>query len=137
MKNILQLSSLFVLLTTSVIAEVLPTADEVQAVLIKVEYGKDLQFRVTAEDWKKIRSHMLPARIDPKPALWEGLADATIIKKDGKSLKVTVWMPASGPGAFSVGGKYYRGGDSSKTLKAILDAHQRSMKRHKAQRRRK
>jgi hypothetical protein len=136
MKNILQLSSLFVLLTTSVIAEVLPTADEVKAVLIKVEYGKDLQFRATAEDWREIRSHMLPARIDPKPALWEGLADATIIKKDGKSLKVTVWMPASGPGAFSVGGKYYRGGDSSKTLKAILDAHQRSMKRHKAQRRR-
>ena len=133
MKNILQISSLFVLLTTSVIAEVIPTADEVQAVLIKVEYGKDLQFRVTAEDWKKIRSHMLPARIDPKPALWEGLADATIIKKDGKSLKVTVWMPASGPGAFSVGGKYYRGGDSSKTLKAILDAHQRSMKRHKGE----
>ena len=129
MKNILQVSSLFVLLTTSVIAEVLPTADEVKAVLIKVEYGKDLQFRATAEDWKEIRPHMLHARIDPKPALWEGLADATIIKKDGKSLKVTVWMPASGPGAFSVGGKYYRGGDSSKTLKAILDAHQRSMKR--------
>ena len=45
MKNILQLSSLFVLLTTSVIAEVIPTADEVKAVLIKVEYGKDLQIR--------------------------------------------------------------------------------------------
>ena len=133
MKNILQLSSLFVLLTTSVIAEVIPTADEVKAVLIKVEYGKDLQIRATAEDWKEIRPHMLPARIDPKPALWEGLADATIIKKDGKSLKVTVWMPASGPGAFSVGGKYYRGGDSSKTLKAIQDAHQRSMKRHKGE----
>ena len=136
MKKLLQLSSLFVLLTTSVIAEVIPTADEVKAVLIKVEYGKDLQFRATAEDWKEIRPHMLPARIDPKPALWEGLADATIIKKDGKSLKVTMWMPARGSGAFSVGGKYYRGGDSSKTLKAILDAHQRSMKRHKAQRRR-
>ena len=136
MKNILQISSLFVLLTTSVIAEVIPTADEVQAVLIKVEYGKDLQFRATAEDWKEIRPHMLPARIDPKPALWEGLADATIIKKNGKSLKVTMWMPARGSGAFSVGGKYYRGGDSSKTLKAILDAHQRSMKRNKAQRRR-
>ena len=136
MKNIIQLSSLFVLLTTSVIAEVIPTADEVQAVLIEVEYGKDIQFRATAEDWKEIRPHMLPARIDPKPALWEGLADATIIKKDGKSLKVTMWMPARGSGAFSVGGKYYRGGDSSKTLKAILDAHQRSMKRNKAQRRR-
>ena len=136
MKNILQISSLFVLLTTSVIAEVIPTADEVQAVLIEVEYGKDIQFRATAEDWKEIRPHMLPARIDPKPALWEGLADATIIKKDGKSLKVTMWMPARGSGAFSVGGKYYRGGDSSKTLKAILDAHQRSMKRNKAQRRR-
>ena len=133
MKNILQVSSLFVLLTTSVIAEVLPTADEVKDVLIKVEYGKDLQFRGTDEDWKEIRSHMLPARIDPKPALWEGLADATIIKKDGKSLKVTVWIPATGPGAFSVGGKYYRGGDSSKTLKAIQDAHQRSMKRHKGE----
>ena len=136
MKDILQLSSLFVLLTTSVMAGVLPTADEVQTVLIKVEYGKDLQFRATAEDWKEIRPHILPARIDPKPALWEGLADATIIKKNGKSLKVTMWMPASGPGAFSVGGKYYRGGNSSKTLKAILDAHQRSMKRDKAQRRR-
>ena len=136
MKNILQLSSLFVLLSTSVIAEVIPTADEVKAVLIKVEYGKDLQFRATAEDWKEIRPHILPVRIDPKPALWEGLADATIIKKNGKSLKVTMWMPASGPGAFSVGGKYYRGGNSSKTLKAILDAHQRSMKRDKAQRRR-
>ena len=100
-----------------------------KAVLIKVEYGKDLQFRATAEDWKDIRPHMLPARIDPKPALWEGLADATIIKKDGKSLKVTVWIPARGPGAFSVGGKYYRGGDSSRTLKAIQDAHHRSMKR--------
>ena len=130
MKDILQLSSLFVLLTTSVMAGVLPTADEVKAVLIKVEYGKDFQFRATAEDWKDIRPHMLPARIDPKPALWEGLADATIIKKDGKSLKVTMWIPATGPGAFSVGGKYYRGGDSSKTLKAILDAHQKSMKRH-------
>ena len=129
MKNILQLSSLFVFLTTSVIAEVLPTADEVKAVLIKVEYGKDLQFRATAKDWKEIRPHMLPARIDPKPALWEGLADATIIKKDGKSLKVTVWMPATGTGAFSVEGKYYRGGDSSRTLKAIQDAHHRSMKR--------
>ena len=112
----------------------LPTADEAKAVLIKVEYGKDFQFRATAEDWKEIRPHMLrphmlPARIDPKPALWEGLADATIIKKDGNSLKVTVWMPARGPGAFPFGGKYYRGGDSSKTLKAILDAHQRSMKR--------
>ena len=133
MKNILQVSSLFALLTTSVIAEVLPTADEVKDALIKVEYSKDLQFRGTAEDWKEIRSHMLPARIDPKPALWEGLADATIIKKDGKSLKVTVWIPATGPGAFSVGGKYYRGGDSSKTLKAIQDAHQRSMKRHKGE----
>ena len=100
MKNILQVSSLFALLTTSVIAEVLPTADEVKDALIKVEYSKDLQFRGTAEDWKEIRSHMLPARIDPKPALWEGLADATIIKKDGKSLKVTVWIPATGPGAF-------------------------------------
>ena len=129
MKDILQLSSLFVLLTTSVMAEVLPTADEVKAVLIKVEYGKDFQFRATAEDWKEIRPYMLPARIDPKPALWEGLTDATIIKKDGKSLKVTVWMPATGPGAFSVGGKYYRGGDSSRTLKAIQDAHHRSMKR--------
>ena len=129
MKNILQLSSLFVLLTTSVIAQVIPPADEVKAVLIKVEYGKDFQFRATAEDWKEIRPHMLPARIDPKPALCERLADATIIKKDGKSLKVAVWMPASGQGAFSVGGKYYRGDDSSKTLKAILDAHQRSMKR--------
>ena len=129
MKNILQVSSLFVLFSTSVIAEVLPTADEVKAVLIKVEYGKDLQFRATAEDWKEIRPHMLPVRIDPKPALWEGLADATIIKKDGKSLKVTVWMPATGPGAFSIGGKYYRGGDSSRTLKAIQDAHHRSMKR--------
>ena len=39
MKDILQLSSLFVLLTTSVMAGVLPTADEVKAVLIKVEYG--------------------------------------------------------------------------------------------------
>ena len=133
MKNILQLSSLFVLLSTSVIAEVLPTADEVKTVLIKVEYGQDFQFRATAEDWKEIRPHMLPARIDPKPALWEGLADATIIKKNGKSLKLTMWMPASGPGAFSVGGKYYRGGDSSKTLKAIQDAHQRSMKRHKGE----
>ena len=108
----------------------LPTADEVKAVLIKVEYGKDLQFRVTAQDWKEIRTYMLPARIDPKPALWEGLADATIIRKDGKSLKVTMWIPESGPGAFSVEGKYYRGGDSSKTLKAILEAHQKSMKRH-------
>ena len=133
MKELLQISSLFVLLTTSVIAEVIPPADEVKAVLIKVEYGKDLQFRATAEDWKEIRSHMLPARIDPKPALWEGLADATIIKKDGKSLKVTVWIPARGPGAFSVEGKYYRGGNISKTLKAILDAHQRSMKRHKGE----
>ena len=114
-------------------AEVIPTADEVKAVLIKVEYGKDLQFRATAEDWKEIRPYMLPARIDPKPALWEGLADATIIRKDGKSLKVTVWMPATGPGAFSVGGKYYRGGNSSRTLKAIHDAHQRSMKRHKGE----
>ena len=111
----------------------IPPADEVKPVLIKVEYGKDLQFRATAEDWKEIRPHMLPARIDPKPALWEGLADATIINKDGKSLKVTVWIPASGPGAFSVGGKYYRGGDSSKTLKAILDAHQRSMKGHEGE----
>lgn len=133
MKKLLQISSLFVLLTTSVIAGVLPTADEVQTVLIKVEYGKDFQFRATAEDWKDIRPHMLPARIDPKPALWEGLADATIIKKDGKSLKVTVWIPVSGPGVFSVEGKYYRGGDSSKTLKAIQDAHQRSMKRHKGE----
>ena len=114
-------------------AGVLPTADEVQTVLIKVEYGKDFQFRATAEDWKDIRPHMLPARIDPKPALWEGLADATIIKKNGKSLKVTVWIPATGPGAFSVGGKYYRGGNSSRTLKAIHDAHQRSMKRHKGE----
>ena len=88
-KNILQLSSLFVLLSTSVIAEVIPIMDgEAKAVLIKVEHGKDLQFRATAEDWKEIRSHMLPARIDPKPAFWEGLADATIIKKNGKSLKV-------------------------------------------------
>lgn len=133
MKNILQLSSLFVLLTISVMAGVLPTADEVQTVLIKVGYGKDFQFRATAEDWKDIRPHMLPAKIDPKPALWEGLTDATIIKKDGKSLKVTVWIPATGPGAFSVGGKYYRGGDSSKTLKAIQDAHQRYMKRHKGE----
>ena len=39
MKNILQVSSLFVLLSTSVIVEVIPTADEVKAVLIKVEYG--------------------------------------------------------------------------------------------------
>ena len=116
MKNILQLSSLFVFLSTSVIAEVIPTADEVKAVLIKVEYGKDLQFWATAEDWKEIRPHMLPARIDPKPALWEGLADATIIRKDGKSLKVTVWMPATGPGAFSVGGKYYRGGATAQGL---------------------
>ena len=52
MKNILQVSSLFVFLSTSVIAEVLPTADEVKAVLIKVEDGKDLKFRATAEDWK-------------------------------------------------------------------------------------
>ena len=107
----------------------LPTADEVKAVLIKVEYGKDLQFRATAEDWKEIRPHMLPARIDPKPALWVGLADATIINNDGKSLKVTMWIPATDPGAFSVERKYYRGGDSSKTLKAIQDAHHRSMKR--------
>ena len=47
---------------------------------------------------------MLPARIDPKPALWEGLADATIIKKDGKSLKVTVWMPTTGQAHFPSGG---------------------------------
>ena len=60
MKDILQVSSLFLLLTTSVIAEVIPTADEVKAVLIKVEYGKDFQFRATAEDWKDIRPHMLP-----------------------------------------------------------------------------
>ena len=60
MKDIFQLSSLFVLLTTSVMAGVLPTADEVQTVLIKVEYGKDFQFRATAEDWKDIRPHMLP-----------------------------------------------------------------------------
>ena len=133
MKKLLQISSLFVLLTTSVIAEVIPTADEVKAVLIKVEYGKDFQFRATAEDWKEIRPHMLPARIDPKPALWEGLADATIIRKDGNSLKVKMWIPVSGPGAFSVEGKYYRGGDSSKTLKAILDAHQRSAKGHKGE----
>lgn len=52
MKKLLQISSLFVLLTTSVIAEVIPPADEVKAVLIKVEYGKDLKFRATAEDWK-------------------------------------------------------------------------------------
>ena len=133
MKDILQLSSLFVILTTSVMAEVLPTADEVKVVLIKVEYGKHFQFRATAEDWKEIRPHMLPARIDPKPSLWEGLADATIIRKDGKSLKVTLWIPATGPGAFSVGGKYYRGGNSLKTLKAIQDAHQRSMKRNKSE----
>lgn len=76
---------------------------------------------------------MLPARIDPKPALCERLADATIIKKDGKSLEVKMWIPASGPGVFSVEGKYYRGGDSSKTLKAILDAHQRSVKGHKGE----
>ena len=133
MKNILQLSSLFVLLSTSVIAEVLPTADEVKAVLIKVEYGKDFQFRATAEDWKEIRSHMMPARMPPKHTLflasWKGQADATIIKKDVKSLKVRMWMPASGPAHFGVGVKPYRGGNSSKTLKAILDAHQRSMKR--------
>ena len=133
MKKLLQISSLFVLLTTSVIAQVIPPADEVKAVLIKVEYGKDLQFRGTAEDWKDIRPHMLPARIDPKPALWEGLADATIIKKDGKSLEVKMWIPVSVPGVFSVEGKYYRGGDSSKTLKAILDAHQRSVKGHKGE----
>ena len=133
MKKLLQISSLFVLLTTSVIAEVIPTADEVKAVLIKGEYGKDFQFRATAEDWKEIRPHMLPARIDPKPALWGGLADATIIRKDGNSLKVKMWIPVSGPGAFSVEGKYYRGGDSAKTLKAILDAHQRSAKGHKGE----
>ncbi|MDA8774624.1 hypothetical protein N9N13_02770 [Opitutales bacterium] len=52
MKKLLQISSLFVLLTTSVIAQVIPPADEVKAVLIKVENGKDLKFRATAEDWK-------------------------------------------------------------------------------------
>jgi hypothetical protein len=52
MKKLLQISSLFVLLTTSVIAQVIPPADEVKAVLIKVEYGNDLKFRATAEDWK-------------------------------------------------------------------------------------
>lgn len=136
MKTLLQLSSPVLLLATSLIAEVIPTANEVQSVSIKITYGKDtsgIRFKANAGDWKEIRSQMLPARIDPNPALWEGLADATIIKKDGQSLSVTLWIPATGQGAFSVGGKYYRGGDSSKIMKAILDAHQKSMKRHEGE----
>ena len=111
-----QLSSLFVLLSTSVIAEVILTADEVKAVLIKVEYGfghftgSSVPVHILAKWTQPLRiqegdsSHCriyLTVRMDPK--LWllieyeEGLADATIIKKNAKSLKVTMWMPASGP----------------------------------------
>jgi hypothetical protein len=132
MKTLLQLFSLVLLFAASLNAEVIPTADDVQSVSIKITYGKDtsgIKFSATAEDWKEIRLHMLPAKIEKNPALWEGLADATILKKDGQSLRVTLWIPATGSGAFSVGGDYYRGGDSSKIFKAILDAHQKSMKR--------
>jgi hypothetical protein len=135
MKRIFHTTALVLLLASSVIAKVLPAAkvlptpEEVKSDSIEINYGKDtsgIHFDATAKDWQAIRRHMLPAETDPKPALWEGLAEVKILKKDGKSVRIVLWKPATGSGAFSVGGDYYRGGDSDKLLKAILKAHKKS-----------
>jgi hypothetical protein len=131
----LKILSLVLLLANGLTAGVLPTADEVRSVSIKITYGREtsgIQFQATAEDWEKIRSTLLPAElVDPKKPkkLWEGLADVKISKKDGQSLDVLLWRPATDPGAFSVGGKTYRGGENSKIMKAILDALEESKRR--------
>lgn len=52
--------------------DVIPTADQVKSVSIKFKHPKlkDVEFNAAAGDWKAIRSNLLPAEPDPKPAKW-------------------------------------------------------------------
>jgi hypothetical protein len=128
MKAIFQTTILVLLFATGVTADILPTAAEVKSVTIKCHHPKldDAEFEATAGDWGEIRSHLLPADDDPKPSKWIGLGDVTIVKKDGRSIQIAIYKTSSGPGAFSIGKDYYRGGDSSKLMKAILKAFEKS-----------
>jgi hypothetical protein len=111
----------------------LPEAKQVKTISIKFDHPKldDVEFDATAEDWEAIRSHLLPAEIDPKPALWEWVASVKIVTKGGQPFSLELYTPSSGPSAFSSGKKsderlYYRGGNTAAMVRAVTAAYEKS-----------
>ena len=92
-----------------------------------------MTFTATVEDWTAIRGALSPAKLDPKPALWEWLGTVTLTKKDGELFQVELYDLPYPTGAFAIGEKadgrvYYRGGKSADLVKAVIAAYDRSKK---------
>lgn len=111
----------------------LPDAKDVRTVAIKFDHPKldDVEFTATPEDWKAIRAGLLPAKVDPKPSLWEWFATVTITKKDGQQFEAEIYALPYATGAFSIDKTYYRGGKSADLAKAVIAAYDKSRKNDK------
>jgi hypothetical protein len=92
------------------------------------EQQEKVEFQVPRKHWDAILSTLLPARRDDHPAKWVGLGRLQFKLVNGDSYFVSLYSPASEPGAFAAGSTfesrvYYRGGNSSDLEKALSEAH--------------
>lgn len=119
-------------------ANPLPDGKQVKAISIKFDHPEldDVKFTATIEDWKAIRTTLLPAKRDENPADWEWVGTVQIVKKDGQPFRVELYAPSRDPGAFAAGKTYkqrvyYRGGKAPDLLRAVKSAYDKSKKRDK------
>ena len=82
------------------------------------------EFDVPPSHWSNVRSEMLPAEVDRSEviAVWEVLGSVKMVTKNGREITVDVYNVPD-VGAFSIDGKYFRGGNSEALLAAIEKAH--------------
>lgn len=108
----------------------LPDAKDVKTVAIKFDHPEldDVEFTATPEDWMAIRTGLLPAKVDPKPSLWEWFATVLITKNDGQQFEADFYALPYATGAFSIDKTYYRGGNSPDLARAVIAAYDKSRK---------
>jgi hypothetical protein len=117
--------------STNLMEPVMPTAAEIKSVSIKFDppiNGRN-EFNCAKEDWEAIRSHLLLAKVDQKPESRELHCTVKIMKNDGQAFAVQLWKPKRTDNrqmAFSIGDKYYRGGDNTRMMAALFNALQKA-----------
>ena len=114
-------------------AEPLPQAKKIKSISIEFNDRKlgDVEFTPTSADWTAIRAQMLPAKPDAMPSKWRWLGTVKMVQVDGKPFHVELYRTKQGRGAFAAGKSYeertyYRGGDDSGIVKALLAAYKKS-----------
>lgn len=64
--------------------------------------------------------------VDPRPAKWQTLGGMKVVTVGGQTVSVDLYRTGNGPGAYRIGGTYYRGPPDAEVLAAIRDCATRA-----------